>query len=62
MKPSPKAWWQEDDFAPCEMVDHRTIEVDDVPLMQPIGFIWFTKPRYRVKAESRSIPKEKPHG
>ena len=24
--------------------------MDDVPLMQPVGFVWLSKPRYRVKA------------
>lgn len=55
MRQNPQSWWQEDDFAPCETVERPTIEVDDVPLMQPIGFIWFTKPRYRVKAVGREI-------
>jgi hypothetical protein len=31
------------------------IEVDDTHLMQPVGFAWFQKPRYRVKAKSRKI-------
>lgn len=51
----PKAWWQTDDFAPCGVTERQTCEVDDVPPMQPIGFVWFTKPRYRVKAGSRKI-------
>lgn len=27
-------------------------EVDDVRFVQPVGFVWFRKPRYRVKALS----------
>jgi hypothetical protein len=28
-----------------------TCEVDDVEFVQPVGFVWFSKPRYRVKAK-----------
>ena len=38
-----------DDWWPGERV---SCEVDDVPLMQPVGFVWFSKPRYRIKAKS----------
>lgn len=47
-----RMWWTYDEDEP---VDRPTIEVDDVPLMQPIGFIWHSKPRYRVKAVGRKI-------
>ena len=30
--------------------DLPQFEVDDVAFMQPVGFVWFSKPRYRVKA------------
>jgi hypothetical protein len=30
-----------------------TIEVIDVDFVQPVGFVWFSKPRYRIKAKSR---------
>jgi hypothetical protein len=29
-----------------------TCDVIDVPLLWPVGFVWFSKPRYRVKAKS----------
>lgn len=32
-----------------------SMEVDDVPMMQPVGFVWFSKPRYRVRAGSNRI-------
>ena len=32
--------------------DRVSIEVDDVEFVQPVGFYWFQKPRYRVKAKS----------
>lgn len=35
----------------------RSIDVDDRGLMQPIGFVWFSKPKYRVKANMRKIEK-----
>ena len=38
--------WQED----RPMAD--TCQVDDVEFVQPVGFVWFYKPRYRVKAKS----------
>lgn len=28
-----------------------TCDVDDVEFVQPVGFVWFSKPRYRVKAK-----------
>lgn len=30
-----------------------TMDVIDVDFVQPIGFVWFDKPRYRVKAIAR---------
>ena len=30
----------------------QTMDVQDVPIVQPVGFVWFVKPRYRVKAGS----------
>lgn len=30
-------------------------DVDDVQFVQPVGFVWFSKPRYRVKAISRKV-------
>lgn len=33
----------------------KTAQVDDVYLAQPIGFVWHTKPRYRVKAPTRNM-------
>lgn len=30
-----------------------SMSVDDVHFVQPVGFIWFRKPRYRVKAGRR---------
>jgi len=39
-------WWD---------YEFRTIEVDDVRFVQPVGFIWFSKPRYRVKAKSGPV-------
>lgn len=41
-------WWIERTTIP-------TFNVDDVHFMQPIGFVWFSKPRYRVKAGRRVI-------
>ena len=38
-----------------EIVPLPEFEIDDVPLMQPVGFVWFGKPRYRVKAGSRRV-------
>lgn len=32
-----------------------SLEVDDVQFVQPVGFVWFSKPRYRVKAPSRKV-------
>jgi hypothetical protein len=31
------------------------VEVDDVRFVQPVGFVWFERPRYRVKAGSRRV-------
>ena len=41
-------WWIEPTTIP-------NFTVDDVHFVQPIGFIWFHKPRYRVKAGRRVI-------
>lgn len=30
-------------------------EVDNVRFVQPVGFVWFSKPRYRIKAKSRKV-------
>jgi hypothetical protein len=35
--------------------ERMSCEVDDVALVQPIGFVWHQKPRYRVKALSKPI-------
>lgn len=39
-------------FDDCYHVDRGSIDVDDVALVHPVGFVWFNKPRYRVKAAS----------
>lgn len=31
--------------------------VDEVYFVQPIGFVWFSKPRYRIKAGSNKREK-----
>jgi hypothetical protein len=31
----------------------KSTNVDDVHFVQPVGFIWFSKPRYRVKCGRR---------
>lgn len=41
--------WVGDDWSN----DRVSIDVDDVHFVQPVGFVWFQKPRYRVKAKSR---------
>jgi len=35
--------------------ERLSCEVDDVQFVQPVGFVWHSKPRYRVKAISRKI-------
>lgn len=35
------------------------IEVIDTGLMQPVGYVWFQKPRYRVAARSRLLPSDR---
>ena len=46
------AWWQLlDDERPTV----PGMMVDDVYFVQPVGFVWFHKPRYRVKAKSRRL-------
>lgn len=51
---SPSAWWDAEDGMPP--ADVPEFEVDDVAFVQPIGFVWFSRPRYRVKALSRKLP------
>ena len=46
----PVAWW---DLSPYPF--SHMINVDDVRLVQPVGFVWFAKPRYRVKAVGRKV-------
>ena len=47
-----RAWWQ---YIDREQVGVPSMEVDDVRFVQPCGFVWFYKPRYRVKCERRVI-------
>lgn len=47
-----RAWWQ---YIDREQVSVPGMEVDDVRFVQPCGFVWFYKPRYRVKCERRVI-------
>lgn len=42
------AWWMERTTMP-------SFTVDDVHFVQPVGFVWFSKPRYRVKAGRRVL-------
>jgi hypothetical protein len=30
-----------------------SMSVDDVHFVQPVGFVWFSKPRYRIKCGRR---------
>lgn len=41
-------WWE-------VRTDIPTIDVDDVRFVQPVGFVWFHKPRYRIKAMGRKV-------
>jgi len=47
-----KSWWE---FIPEEAGNEAHIEVDDVEFVQPVGFVWLYKPRYRVKAASKKL-------
>ena len=48
-----RGWW---DFGMDEpVVTPPTMNVHDGGLMQPIGFVWFGKPRVRVKAGGRKF-------
>lgn len=42
----------EDDIWIYSMI-YTEFQVDDVQFIQPCGFVWFGKPKYRVKAKSR---------
>lgn len=44
------AWWQ---YIDTDSVAVPSFTVDDVRFVQPVGFVWFSKPRYRVKAGTR---------
>lgn len=46
-----KAYW--DEFEDLPPVEIPSMQVDDVEMAQPVGFIWTYKPRYRVKAAMR---------
>lgn len=48
-----RSWWEMYDSE--DAVSVPGMQVDDVLLVQPVGFVWFQKPRYRVKAEGRKI-------
>lgn len=41
-------WW-------IERLTIPTFSVDDVRFVQPVGFVWHCKPRYRVKCGRRVI-------
>ena len=41
------------DYYYIECLPQPNLSVYDGGLMQPIGFVWTYKPRYRVKAVSR---------
>jgi len=45
--------WYE--FAPSGAENVPEFMVDDVRFVQPVGFVWFYKPRYRVKAIGRKM-------
>jgi len=47
-----QSWWQLFDDSP---VVAPTMDVYVSTLVQPIGFVWLGKPRYRVKAGSRKV-------
>lgn len=45
-------WWE---FVDEPSVALPQFEVDDVQFVQPVGFVWHTKPKYRIKARSRKV-------
>jgi hypothetical protein len=47
-----RAWWQ---YLDDSSVAVPGMQVDDVRFVQPCGFVWFYKPRYRVKCERRVV-------
>ena len=47
-----RAWWQ---YLEDQNVSVPSMDVDDVRFVQPVGFVWFHKPRYRVKARRRIV-------
>jgi len=47
-----RAWWE---FIDSPAPSVPGMEVDDVHFVQPVGFVWFRKPRYRVKARGRKL-------
>lgn len=51
----PVNWEQEGYGWRLSYPESKTCNVDDVHLAQPIGFVWLSKPRYRVKAKSRKL-------
>lgn len=54
MNQEPRSWWDIDfDFLPTPRT--TSTQVDYVHLAQPIGFVWHSKPRYRVKARTRKV-------
>ncbi|UPT53367.1 hypothetical protein [Synechococcus phage Yong-L2-223] len=42
-------------------VSPTTMNVDDVQFVQPVGFVWHSKPRYRIKCVSRRTTQENKH-
>ncbi len=47
-----RAWWQYLDHEPVAVPG---MSIDDVRFVQPCGFVWFYKPRYRVKAGRKVV-------
>lgn len=47
-----RAWWQ---YLDDSSVAVPGMQVDDVRFVQPCGFVWFYKPRYRVKAGRKVV-------
>lgn len=45
-----RAWWQ---FISDGHSSVPEFMVDDVHFVQPVGFVWLQKPRYRIKAGRR---------
>lgn len=46
-------WYDPEYYYQQENPKTKSMQVDDVLFHQPIGFIWFQKPRYRIKAITR---------